>query len=131
MFRYRWVGGNIEVSIEPTELLAWEKVRRENMGRPTNSKPTSRHRLNMTRYESYRLRKFERGGGFEATVEPFLKILQESGLHVRALKQIVAALEPWDTEYLQNHISLGDSDLVVGNVKEGRGELALKWDFLS
>ena len=131
MLTYRWVGRNIEVSIERTELLAWEKARRVYMGFSANMQPTSRHPLDMTRFESYRLQKFGRDDDFEATVEPFLKTLQASGLHVRVLEQIVAALEPWDAEYLRDHISLGDPELVVGNVKEGRGELALKWDFLS
>jgi hypothetical protein len=131
MFRSRWVGREIEVSMERTGQLAWEKVRRANMGQPSNNTPASRHPLDMTRFESYRLRKWARGSDFEAAVEPLLKPLQTSGLHVRALEQLVAALEPWDVEYLRDHISLGDPELVVGNVKEGRGELALKWDFLS
>ena len=53
--------------------------------------------------------------------------MRESGLHVDALEKIISILEPWNVEYLKDHISLVDN-LVVGKVKEGRGELALRWN---
>jgi hypothetical protein len=128
MFRYRWVGRQAEVSVERLEPLAYEKARIANSEHL--NKPPNRHPLDMTRFESYRHHKWTQSGDFEAVIEPFLKTMQESGLHVRALEEMVLALEPWNAEYLQDHMSVED-ELVVGNVKEGRGERALKWDFLS
>lgn len=129
-FHYRWTKGNAQAWVERIELLAWEKSRRANLGYPRNNKPSDRHPSDMTRFEMYRLQKWTRSSDFEGSVSSHIKDMQKSGLHVRALERLIAALEPWDVEYLRGHISL-DSDLVVGSVKEGKGELKLKWDFLS
>ena len=130
MFRYRYIGREAQVSVQRIDLLAREKGRRANMGFSSSRTPTNRHPADMTRFEMYRLRKWMRSSDFEAAVESEASTMQESGVHVRALERLVAALEPWEFEYLQDHISL-DDDLIVGTVKPGRGELALKWDFLS
>ena len=128
MFRYRWAGRKAEVSVELMEPLEYEKARIANSEHL--NKPPNRNPLDMTRFESYRHHKWTQSSDFQAAIEPFLKTMQESGLHVRVLEEMVLVLEPWNAEYLQDHMSVED-ELIVGNVKEGRGERALKWDFLS
>lgn len=131
LLNYGWVGGNATTSVKRIDSLALEKALRAELGRPNHNKPPNRHPSDMTRIEMYRLQKWLQNFDFEVAIQQDVRDIRESGLHVRALERILAALEPWDVEYLRDHISLDDDELVVGNVKEGRGELALKWDFLS